>query len=159
MTSAVRTGHAFSALVLPTLTLPVPREHWQPFVLLGIAAAGVAGASMVRSGHATSVALSAAIVVAYAVAVLATGLSATGARRAAIEALSPDRIRTRTLVGSLHGWTGEPGPTSAQAVALKDCTAYSWSYRGMAFNRLSPDVAVKVLPRDWVADCGIARGR
>ncbi|EJJ27637.1 hypothetical protein [Rhizobium sp. CF142] len=43
------------------------------------------------------------------------------------------------------------------AAALKNCTPYAWSYRLMAFYELEPDVAVNVLPDEWVKRCSIHR--
>jgi hypothetical protein len=43
------------------------------------------------------------------------------------------------------------------AAALKNCRPYAWSYREMAFYELKPDVAVNVLPDEWVKRCSIHR--
>ncbi len=83
----------------------------------------------------------------------------TRSRHAAIEALSPDRIRTRTFVGSLHGWTDDTEPNSSHAVELKDCEPYLCSYRAMRLHRPSPNVAVNMLPLDWVTECCSRRRR
>jgi hypothetical protein len=41
------------------------------------------------------------------------------------------------------------------ATALKNCVPYAWSYRKMSLYELHPDVAVNVLPRDWLVACAI----
>jgi hypothetical protein len=42
---------------------------------------------------------------------------------------------------------------------LKDCVPYAWSYRLMEFYQLPSDVAVNVLPQDWLERCSIQRTR
>lgn len=41
--------------------------------------------------------------------------------------------------------------------ALKDCVPYAWSYRSMSYYQLPNNVAVNVLPKDWLEMCGIVR--
>ena len=41
--------------------------------------------------------------------------------------------------------------------AMKNCVPFGYSYRRMNFYRLPPNVAVNVLPRDWLARCRIVR--
>jgi hypothetical protein len=43
------------------------------------------------------------------------------------------------------------------AGALKDCEPYAWSYRDMSFYRLPNNVAVNVLPREWLERCSIKK--
>jgi hypothetical protein len=43
--------------------------------------------------------------------------------------------------------------------ALKACKPYAWSYRVMGFYELPADVAVNVLPGEWVEQCDIRRTR
>ncbi|WP_171124365.1 MULTISPECIES: hypothetical protein [unclassified Ruegeria] len=43
------------------------------------------------------------------------------------------------------------------AAALKDCVPYAWSYRTMSFYQLPNNIAVNVLPHEWVVQCGITR--
>lgn len=41
------------------------------------------------------------------------------------------------------------------AAALKNCVPYAWSYRTMSFYQLHRDVAVNVLPTEWLEHCSI----
>jgi len=43
------------------------------------------------------------------------------------------------------------------SAALKHCVPYIWSYRSMRLVEVKPDIAVNVLPADWMAQCGIKR--
>ena len=43
------------------------------------------------------------------------------------------------------------------AAALKRCKPYGWSYRTMDFYELPPNVAVNVLPAEWVNRCHMHR--
>lgn len=43
------------------------------------------------------------------------------------------------------------------AAALKNCTPYAWSYRLMEFYELKPNVAINVLPDEWLKRCDIRR--
>lgn len=78
------------------------------------------------------------------------------ARNQAIARFAPDRLEVNSLWRSLR-----EAPADYQfflhAAALKDCQAYAWSYREMAFYPLRPNTAVNVLPRGWAEDCGIFR--
>ena len=43
------------------------------------------------------------------------------------------------------------------AAALKNCIPYAWSYRLMGFYELEPNVAINVLPDEWLERCSIQR--
>lgn len=43
------------------------------------------------------------------------------------------------------------------AAAMKNCEPYAWSYRTMSFYQLPPNVAVNVLPEEWIERCQIER--
>ena len=75
-----------------------------------------------------------------------------------IARFEPDRLKTASFVSSLRHAPAE-FQFFLHAAALKNCQAYAWSYREMAFYRLPPNVAVNVLPRAWLEECGIVRQR
>ncbi|WP_421855034.1 hypothetical protein [Novosphingobium sp.] len=41
------------------------------------------------------------------------------------------------------------------AAVLKRCEPYGWSYRTMNFYRIPPNVAVNVLPPEWITECSL----
>ncbi|CUH50516.1 hypothetical protein [Ruegeria atlantica] len=43
--------------------------------------------------------------------------------------------------------------------ALKDCVPYTWSYSYMAYGELSKNIAINVLPYEWLDECAIEADR
>lgn len=90
--------------------------------------------------------------------VLLLGTTAELYRRLAIGAFGGDRVIQHSFFRSIR-----EAPRDFQfflhAAVLKDCVPYAWSYRTMALYSLRPNVAVNVLPSDWIAACGIERDR
>lgn len=73
-----------------------------------------------------------------------------------VQEFAPD-----SYIGSSFFQSLRQAPTEFQfflhAAALKGCKPYAWSYREMAFYELEPDVAVNVLPGEWLQRCAIKR--
>lgn len=43
------------------------------------------------------------------------------------------------------------------AAVLKNCVPYYWSYSRLSFLPMKADIAVNVLPQDWIDECEIKR--
>ena len=88
--------------------------------------------------------------------VIFVGAYAERIRRQNVAEFKPDSYISSSFFRSLH-----EAPREFQfflhAAALKDCTPYAWSYREMAFYQLPPNVAVNVLPPEWISRCAIER--
>lgn len=92
------------------------------------------------------------------ISVLLVGIYAECLRYRKLKAFNPDEYSWRSFIVSIR-----KAPRDFQfflhAAALKDCKPYAWSYRQMDFYELSPNVAVNVLPDDWIKRCAIKRTR
>ena len=77
-------------------------------------------------------------------------------RRRAVHALGADEVEEHSIFASIRA-APEDFQFFLHTAALKDCTAYAWSYRTLSFYVLSPNVGINVLPRPWIERCGIVR--
>lgn len=131
-----------------------------PLWRLGVAAAILAATSLCfppLSAYVRPAFRPAAFVVATVVlSVLIVGVPAEAQRRLTIFSFGADRVIQHSFFRSIR-----EAPRDFQlflhAAVLKDCVPYAWSYRTMALYSLHPNVAVNVLPREWIADCAIKR--
>ena len=86
--------------------------------------------------------------------VVTTALITSALRVNAIARLSPDKVITRSFIGSLHA---TPDIFSLHGAAIKNCVPYAWSYRDMDFYELRNDTAINVIPQEWLDACNIRR--
>lgn len=90
--------------------------------------------------------------------VISVGLYADWIRRERIIEFNADVAIQHTFFRSIR-----EAPREFQfflhSAALKGCVPYAWSYRLMEFYQLPSDVAVNVLPQDWLECCSIQRTR
>lgn len=84
------------------------------------------------------------------------GLYADQLRRDRSAEFAPDAIDDHSFFRSIREAPREP-QFYLHAAALKNCVPYGWSYRTMDFYELPTNVAVNVLPRDWLERCKIRR--
>ena len=82
------------------------------------------------------------------------GIYADWRRNDTIIRFSPDKQFQHSFSWSLlHGFSDSS--FQPHAAVLRDCVPYIWSYRSMRLFRLEPNIAVNVLPYDWIKECGI----
>ncbi len=88
--------------------------------------------------------------------IVSVGFYADQVRRELSVEFAPDAIFDHSFFRSIR-----EAPREFQfylhAAALKNCVPYGWSYRTMDFYELPPNVAVNVLPHDWLERCKIRR--
>lgn len=88
--------------------------------------------------------------------VLSVGMYVDRLRNEKIEAFNADVFFENSFFRSI-----QEAPVEWQfflhAAALKNCTPYAWSYRLMDFYELKPNVAINVLPAEWLERCNIRR--
>lgn len=156
-TASVIFANPFAPIMIAaffTDRIGLPHWHWLVVGAIGLAAAlGWIAWRAFKSAHFAVALFSAASLI---IAVVVVGTQSTALRKDATARLSPDRIMTNSFAASLRN-----APREFQfflhAAALKDCKPYAWSYRTMSFYELPPNIAVNVLPVDWVRDCAIVR--
>ncbi|HEV7319413.1 MAG TPA: hypothetical protein VGO04_12490 [Ensifer sp.] len=88
--------------------------------------------------------------------VLSVGMYVDRLRHEKIDAFNADVFFENSFLRSI-----QEAPVEWQyflhAAALKNCTPYAWSYRLMDFYELKPNVAINVLPAEWLERCNIRR--
>lgn len=96
------------------------------------------------------------VVVGISLSVLSVGMYVDRIRHEKILEFNADVAIENSFFRSIR-----EAPTEFQfflhAAALKNCTPYAWSYRLMEFYELKPNVAINVLPDEWLKRCGIRR--
>ncbi|MBB6485527.1 hypothetical protein [Rhizobium lusitanum] len=88
--------------------------------------------------------------------VFSVGTYADWKRREAIFEFQPDLELQHSFFDSIREVPRE-FQFYVHSAALRHCVPYIWSYSRMALVELKPDVAVNVLPADWIEKCGIKR--
>lgn len=88
--------------------------------------------------------------------VLSVGFYADWQRREAISLFNADSEIQHSFFLSIRKVPREH-QLYVHSAALKACIPYIWSYRNMSLVRIDPNVAVNVLPPDWIARCNIKR--
>jgi hypothetical protein len=88
--------------------------------------------------------------------VLSVGLYADWERREAISSFRPDSEIQHSFFLSIREVPRE-FQFYVHSAALKACIPYIWSYWRMSLVQLDPNVAVNVLPPDWITRCNIKR--
>jgi hypothetical protein len=87
---------------------------------------------------------------------LSVAVYADWRRNDTIIQFSPDKQFQHSFAWSIRrGFTDHQ--FEVHAAVLKDCVPYIWTYRGMGLFELDPDIAVNVLPIEWIKECGIKR--
>lgn len=93
-----------------------------------------------------------------AFSVAIAGCYANARRERLIAEFHPDEIVQNSFFTSLKEAPGD-FRFYVHAAVIKDCIPYMWSYRYMTLVRLNPNVAIDVLPREWISRCGIKATR
>ena len=96
------------------------------------------------------------MVIAFTAAVTIASVQTNSVRQRAIQELAPEQMYTRSFVDSLRNAPDE-FQSFLHAGALKNCTPYAWSYSEMEFYQMPANVAVNVLPQNWIDECRIVR--
>lgn len=96
------------------------------------------------------------IAVAMSASIVSVGLYADQIRHARVVAFNADAVVEQSFFRSIR----EPWSDISfflHTAALKDCVPYAWSYRTMSFYELKANIAVNVVPTEWLGPCAIVR--
>jgi hypothetical protein len=88
--------------------------------------------------------------------VISLGVYADLMRRSKLADFKPDMAIDHSFFRSIRS-APEEFQFFLHAAAVRDCIPYAWSYRQMDFYELDPNVAVNVLPKEWIERCKIER--
>lgn len=133
--------------------------------LLGWAAVGgflaaISGAFLMRAlvpkQLARDATPTASLILAVFTAVTILSVATNAQRQRTIANFAPDQVHTKNFIDSLRN-TPSDFQQFLHAAAIKNCKPYAWSYSKMRFYDLPRHVAVNVLPKAWIEECGISR--
>ena len=131
-------------------------SYWRAVAILCIATSAFAVARPLRGMIPEVFRPAVFVILAVLAPTVTVGLYADKIRHSAVLALGADEFEERSFFASIR-----EAPADFQfflhTAALKDCTAYAWSYRQQGFYVLNSDTGANVLPRQWIDRCGIAR--
>lgn len=96
------------------------------------------------------------IVVWMCLSATSAGIYATRQLDTAITDFHADKVIQNSFFESLHEVPREFN-LYVHAAVMKDCHPYYWSYRWLTFIPLDTDIAVNVLPQEWLDACKIKR--
>ncbi|WP_425081835.1 hypothetical protein [Ruegeria arenilitoris] len=157
MTSLFLFGGVFQPIAFITIwngRLGAP--FWLAFVFLGGFFGFFVGAFLSKLGFKSQVTLPVFIVMAMSLSGVFVESYTSFLRAREINAFSADVEFRNSFFQTLRN-----APREFQfylhAAALKDCVPYAWSYRSMSFYQLPNNVAVNVLPYEWLVQCNITR--
>lgn len=91
-------------------------------------------------------------------AILIGGVIATTWRSIEVKRFNPDQYIAAPFVMSIQE-TPKDFQFFLHAAALKNCKPYIWSYSRMQFVPVRANIAVNILPNDWLRECQIERTR
>lgn len=131
-------------------------SYWPSIALACVAISALVFVAPLRDFVAPALRTAVFVTLAVTLPTVTVGLYADFLRHRAVLAFGADAVEEQGFFASLRN-----APADFQfflhTAALKNCRPYAWSYRTMAFYALVPNVAVNVLPQDWIARCGITR--
>lgn len=150
-------GDPFQPIALATFwsgRLGAP--YWQGIAIISFAAAGLIFMRPARDAIPALLRPAIFLILAVLLPTMTVGLYADGIRHREVLAFEPDEVEEHSFFRSIR-----EAPADFQfflhTAALKGCTPYAWSYRKIAFYVLPPNIAVNVLPQQWIKRCGIVR--
>jgi hypothetical protein len=154
----------FGNILMPAFFMTMHRDHlgapyWWLLVAASAALAGYsAGFLSRRFEMAPNYDIPVFIVLWMVFSVVSVGIYADWIRRERLRDLNPDTSVQHSFFRSIR-----EVPRDFQfffhTAALKDCKPYAWSYGQMVFYELRPNVAINVLPAEWIKRCNIVRTR
>ena len=152
-------GGPFQALGLLTFWRDrLGLDYWPAIIPVAMVFAFFVSRYAVQSGMPRPFFSAVFVAVSMSFSALLVGGYAEYRRADIVEEFKPDAELKSSIYASFHN-----APREFQfflhGAALKDCTPYAWSYRQMAFYELPPNVAINVLPSDWIQECKILRTR
>ena len=156
-TSTVLFGGPFRALALFTIWNDrLGLAYWRALVLVAILLALMLTMVAARFGLPRAVLPAFFIVISMGFSALMVGSYAAAQRAQIVEKFSPD-LEIRSSVFASFRNAPRDFQFFLHGAAMKHCQPYAWSYREMAFYKLPPNVAINVLPPNWLEQCGIER--
>jgi hypothetical protein len=150
-------GNPFQPIALATLwSSRLGAPYWQGIAIISFAASTLIFLRPIRDAIPTLLREPVFLILAVLLPTAAVGLYADGIRHRTVLALHADEVEEHSFFRSIR-----EAPADFQfflhTAALKGCTPYAWSYRKLAFYVLPPNIAVNVLPQQWITRCGIVR--
>ena len=159
LASTVLFGGPFQALALLTIwndRLMLP--YWSVLVFLPILLALMLTRLSARPRVPRALLPAFFIVISMGFSALMVGSYAAAQRARIVEKFDPD-LEIRSSVFTSFRNAPRDFQFFLHGAAMKDCKLYAWSYREMGFYKLPPNVAINVLPPNWLEQCGIQRTR
>lgn len=129
---------------------------WLVLVYLGAVLGFLIAALLGRLGAKSYVTIPFFIVLAMCFSTALVGACASVWRAKESRAFGPDMEFRNSFLQTLRNAPREE-QFFLHGATLKDCVPYAWSYRSMSFYQLPNNVAVNVLPKDWLEMCDIVR--
>lgn len=159
LASTVLFGGPFQALALCTIWSDrLGLAYWPALVFCAMLLALILTKLSARSGMPRAMLPAFFIVISMGFSAVLVGSYATVQRARIVEKFNPD-LEIRSSVFASFRNAPRDFQFFLHGAALKDCNAYGWSYREMGFYKLSPNVAVNVLPQNWIEQCSLRRTR
>jgi hypothetical protein len=90
--------------------------------------------------------------------VIPLGIYEDWVRTRALAALAADAAVDHSFFRSM--WNSpEEFQFYLHSAALRNCIPYAWSYGSSEYYKLEPNIAVNVIPQEWIRMCNIVRTR